>query len=81
MAEKLSITLPEDMVSLIKQRVASGSHASTSEVLRDAMRSWIRDEEKHTALMAALDEGEASGESSVALADVISEAKASFRAS
>ena len=38
MAEKLSITLPAEMVSIIKARVQSGSYASTSEVLREAVR-------------------------------------------
>lgn len=54
MAEKLSITLPADMVSLIKARVQSGSYASTSEVLREAMRTWLRHEEEHEGRMAAI---------------------------
>jgi antitoxin ParD1/3/4 len=54
MAEKLSITLPADMVSLIKERVRSGAYASTSEVLRAAMRTWIREEEEHEERMKAI---------------------------
>jgi antitoxin ParD1/3/4 len=54
MAEKLSITLPEDMVGTIKGVVASGAYASTSEVLREAMRLWLKREEEHTERMNAI---------------------------
>lgn len=54
MAEKLSITLPKDMVSAIKERVASGSYASTSEVLREAMRNWMQQEEEREERLAAV---------------------------
>ncbi len=47
-AEKLSITLPADMVSVIKAEVETGRYASNSEVLRDAMRMWLRQEELHS---------------------------------
>jgi antitoxin ParD1/3/4 len=41
-AEKISITLPPEMLRLIRESVASGEYASTSEVLRDAARLWHR---------------------------------------
>lgn len=47
MIEKLSITLPTEMVNAIKSRVEAGSYASTSEVLREAVRTWLRLEEEH----------------------------------
>lgn len=52
--EKLSITLPADMVSAIKARVQAGDYASTSEVLRDAVRNWIRQEDEHSQRMHAI---------------------------
>jgi antitoxin ParD1/3/4 len=52
--EKLSITLPQEMVSAIKSRVEAGSYASTSEVLREAMRLWLRQEEEHEERMMVL---------------------------
>jgi antitoxin ParD1/3/4 len=52
--EKLSITLPSEMVSAIKERVEAGDYASTSEVLRDAMRNWMRQEEEHSQRMKAI---------------------------
>lgn len=52
--EKLSITLPDEMVHLIKAKVASGAFASTSEVLRAAMRTWMRREEEHEERLKAI---------------------------
>lgn len=54
MSEKLSITLPAEMVAMIKEQVDSGRYASTSEVLRQAMRSWMRDEQEHTERLTAI---------------------------
>lgn len=54
MVEKLSITLPSEMVNAIKSRVEGGSHASTSEVIREAMRTWLRLEEEHEERIEAL---------------------------
>ncbi len=53
-AEKLSITLPSEMVTAIKMRVEAGSYASTSEVLREAMRLWLRREEEHEERIAVI---------------------------
>ena len=38
--EKLSIALSTDMVRSIREAVGSGDYATTSEVIRDAMRVW-----------------------------------------
>ncbi|MCA9469373.1 MAG: type II toxin-antitoxin system ParD family antitoxin [Nitrospira sp.] len=54
MAEKLSITLPSNMVGLIRDRVQAGAYASVSEVLREAMRVWMREEEEHETRMTAV---------------------------
>jgi antitoxin ParD1/3/4 len=53
-AEKLSITLPTEMVTAIKARVDAGAYASTSEVLREAMRLWLRQEEEYEERMTAI---------------------------
>jgi antitoxin ParD1/3/4 len=52
--EKLSITLPPEMVNAIKARVDAGAYASTSEVLREAMRLWLRQEEEHEEQMVSI---------------------------
>jgi antitoxin ParD1/3/4 len=38
--EKISIALPPEMVSLVRQAVDAGEYASSSEVVRDALRGW-----------------------------------------
>jgi antitoxin ParD1/3/4 len=52
--EKLSITLPPEMVTAIKARVDAGAYASTSEVLREAMRLWLRQEDEYEERMASI---------------------------
>jgi antitoxin ParD1/3/4 len=38
--EKISIALPTDMIASLRDAVASGGYASTSEVVREALREW-----------------------------------------
>jgi antitoxin ParD1/3/4 len=40
-AEKISIALPLEMVHIVHDAVATGEYASSSEVIRDALRDWI----------------------------------------
>ncbi|MEM5585238.1 type II toxin-antitoxin system ParD family antitoxin [Roseibium sp. AS2] len=54
MAEKISITLPPNMLEAIKAQVAAGNFSSTSEVLREAMRLWMRQEKEHEERMDAI---------------------------
>ena len=56
-AEKLSITLPADMVRVIRAKVAEGGHSSNSEVIREALRGWMERERHFAALDAAVDRG------------------------
>ena len=48
-AERITITLPPDMLASIKKEVRSGSYGSTSELIREAMRMWQKREEEHKA--------------------------------
>ena len=38
--EKISIALPPEMVAAVRQAVETGEYASSSEVVRDALRDW-----------------------------------------
>ncbi len=38
--ERLSITLPRDMVKTVRGAVSAGGYASNSEVIREAVRLW-----------------------------------------
>lgn len=40
--ERLTVTMPSEMASLIREAVAEGDYASSSEVIREAMRDWKR---------------------------------------
>ncbi len=38
--EKLSIALPTEMATIVRQAVEAGEYSSQSEVVRDALRDW-----------------------------------------
>ncbi len=38
--EKLSIALPAEMATIVRQAVDDGEYSSQSEVVRDALRDW-----------------------------------------
>jgi putative addiction module CopG family antidote len=40
--EKISIALPPKMVAVVRQAVETGEYASSSEVVRDALRDWTQ---------------------------------------
>ncbi len=56
-SEKLSITLPAEMVRMIRKKVESGNYGSNSEVIREAMRGWLDKEERLRYLDEALMQG------------------------
>jgi putative addiction module CopG family antidote len=39
--QQLSITLPNDMANVVKEKVRSGEYASESEVIRDGLRALL----------------------------------------
>ncbi|NOQ34423.1 MAG: type II toxin-antitoxin system ParD family antitoxin [Methylococcaceae bacterium] len=53
-AEKICITIPPDMLLNIKEKVKSGAYSSTSEVIREAMRLWQKQQEEHDARIALI---------------------------
>jgi len=71
----LTISLSRQQITRLQQAVASGSYASSSEVVRDALRLWeqrqeLRDHEMQR-LKRAYDEGIASGEARPVDADTL----------
>jgi len=40
--EKMSITLTPELAEMVNKAVATGDYASTSEVIREALRDWRR---------------------------------------
>jgi antitoxin ParD1/3/4 len=73
-----TVTLTDAQDDWIKAQVASGDHTNDSEYFRDLIR---RDQEKASALSAAIDEGLTSGRDSRSLDDIWAAAEARYRAS
>lgn len=57
LAEKLSITLPAEMVRVIREKVGAGTYGSNSEVIREALRGWMEREQRLAALDTAIYQG------------------------
>lgn len=38
--ERITVTMPEEMVARLRAAVESGEYATTSEVVREALRDW-----------------------------------------
>ncbi|MEZ5695177.1 MAG: type II toxin-antitoxin system ParD family antitoxin [Sphingomonadaceae bacterium] len=61
MSKNTSISLGKPFVEFARRKVESGEFASTSEVVREAMRRYIHADAKREALDRALQEGLESG--------------------
>jgi antitoxin ParD1/3/4 len=64
--QKISVALTPEMLTMLKEAVESGEYTSTSEVIRDALRSWkarrALQEREVEELRRLWDEGINSGE-------------------
>ena len=54
--ERLTVTVPTDMASRVKDAVDEGDYASTSEIIREALRDWELKTELRRQKLAALRE-------------------------
>ena len=52
--EKLSIALTPEFAADVRAAIATGEYASTSEVIRDALRAWKRAREERAAVLSEL---------------------------
>jgi antitoxin ParD1/3/4 len=79
----MNISLPDEMKAFVEAQVATGLYANASDYIRDVIRErqveldrrWTPSPE----VIAAIEEGEASGYSDRSFADIMAEAKATFR--
>lgn len=59
--ERMTITMPSDMAAVVKAAVDGGDYASTSEVVREALREWklkrVVQVQELAALKADIDKG------------------------
>ncbi|MBO9097767.1 MULTISPECIES: type II toxin-antitoxin system ParD family antitoxin [unclassified Rhizobium] len=54
MNQKLSITLPAEMVEAINARVEAGTYGSASEVVQAAIRALVEQDEDYAARISSL---------------------------
>jgi antitoxin ParD1/3/4 len=59
-SKNTSIALGDPFVRFAQRKVESGEFASTSEVVREAMRRYVAEDEQRQRLLALIDEGLAS---------------------
>lgn len=53
-AEKITITIPPEMLAVIKKKVNEGFYNSTSELIRAAVRLWQQQEDEHEARLQSI---------------------------
>ena len=51
--ERITVTMPQEMAAKMRAAVAAGSYATTSEIVREALRDWNEQREKQEAALAA----------------------------
>jgi antitoxin ParD1/3/4 len=60
--ERITVTMPEEMVAKMRAAVETGEYATTSEIVREALRDWADEQAKRQAglerLRALIAEGE-----------------------
>lgn len=52
--ERMTITMPSEMAEVLRKTVAGGEYASTSEVVREALRDWTRSRDAERRDLEAL---------------------------
>jgi len=62
--ERITVTMPAEMAAKLRAAVEEGSYATSSEIVREAVRAWVDKEERRqaelTRIRALIAEGEAS---------------------
>ena len=63
--ERITVTMPAEMAAKLRAAVERGEYATTSEVVREALRDWSDEQERvdrdNTAIRAMLDSARAGG--------------------
>ena len=63
--ERITVTIPEEMAAKLRAAVEAGEYATTSEIVRETVRTWAnerdREDADNQAIRALLDKARASG--------------------
>ncbi len=79
MSRTTSVTIGSELDEFVGKLISSGRYGSTSEVIRSALRLLELQENQATALKAALEAGERSGESGLSLSEIAEQVKRKHR--
>lgn len=60
--ERITVTMPEEMAAKLRAAVDAGAYATTSEVIREALRHWGDKQERRAAELERLREMIAEGQ-------------------
>lgn len=52
--ERITVTMPEEMASKLRAAVEAGEYATTSEVVREALRDWSEYQDRRQAAVERL---------------------------
>jgi len=52
--ERITVTMPEEMAAKLRAAVETGAYATTSEIVREALRDWADEQERREAALAKL---------------------------
>lgn len=62
--ERMTITMPAEMAAALRRTVTGGEYASTSEVVREALREWTRNRDTERRDLETLREAIRAGDES-----------------
>jgi antitoxin ParD1/3/4 len=79
--ERITVTMPEEMVAKLRAAVESGEYATTSEIVREALRDWEEYQQRRQAKLEKLRELIREGMESESLdgETVLAELRAKYR--
>ena len=50
--ERITVTMPEEMAAKLRAAVDTGEYATTSEIVREALREWSDEQERRQGALA-----------------------------
>lgn len=79
--ERITVTMPEEMAAKLRAAVDSGAYATTSEIVREALRDWSDEQDRKHAALVKLREMVAEAENGPFLdgPTVLAELRAKYR--
>jgi antitoxin ParD1/3/4 len=77
---QLNISVPDGLKAWVDQRVSEGRYSSTSDLIRDLIRSRQEEEAQLAALQAAIDKGRASGVDPRPVSEIFADVKRKYHA-